>query len=143
LVLAEFSLITSIRMSDSLASGVSHFYAELNKLKAVVDGTAGTKPVFFLLDEILHGTNSLERQIGARWVIGELMKRGALGAVSTHDMGLAELEPSLMSRVTLIHFRESVKNNEMSFDYKAHPGPVQAGNALRLMRRIGLDVPLE
>ncbi|HEY0467114.1 MAG TPA: DNA mismatch repair protein MutS, partial [Polyangiaceae bacterium] len=142
LVLAEFSLITSIRMSDSLASGVSHFYAELNKLKAVVDGTAGKKPVFFLLDEILHGTNSLERQIGARWVIGELMKRGALGAVSTHDMGLAELEPELMSRVTLIHFRESVTNNEMSFDYKAHPGPVQAGNALRLMRRIGLDVPL-
>ncbi|HKO51095.1 MAG TPA: DNA mismatch repair protein MutS, partial [Polyangiaceae bacterium] len=142
LVLAEFALITSIRISDSLSSGVSHFYAELNKLKAVVDGTAGSKPVFFLLDEILHGTNSLERQIGARWVIGELIKRGALGAVSTHDMGLAELEPSLMSRVTLIHFRESVKDNEMSFDYKAHPGPVQAGNALRLMRRIGLDVPL-
>ena len=142
LVIAEFSLITSIRMSDSLASGVSHFYAELNKLKAVVDGTAGNKPVFFLLDEILHGTNSLERQIGARWVIGELMKRGALGAVSTHDMGLAQLEPALMSRVKLIHFRESVKDSEMSFDYKAHPGPVQAGNALRLMRRIGLDVPL-
>jgi len=56
---------------------------------------AGKKPVFFLLDEILHGTNSLERQIGARWVIGELMKRGVLGAVSTHDMGLAELEPAL------------------------------------------------
>ena len=143
LLLAELTLVTSIRISDSLASGVSHFYAELNKLKAVVDATAGSKPVFFLLDEILHGTNSLERQIGARWVIGELIHRGALGAVSTHDMGLAELEPELMKRVTLIHFRESVQNNEMSFDYKAHPGPVQAGNALRLMRRIGLEVPLE
>jgi len=143
LVLAEFALITSIRISDSLASGVSHFYAELNKLKAVVDGTSGSKPVFFLLDEILHGTNSLERQIGARWVIARLIQGGALGAVSTHDMGLAQLEPALMSRVTLIHFRESVKNNEMSFDYKAHPGPVQAGNALRLMRRIGLEVPLD
>ena len=142
LVLAELSLVTSIRMSDSLASGVSHFYAEINKLKAVLDATAGPKPVFFLLDEILHGTNSLERQIGARWVIGELIKRGALGAVSTHDMGLAELSPELMKRVTLIHFRETVKDNEMSFDYKAHPGPVQAGNALRLMRRIGLAVPL-
>jgi len=142
LVLAEFTLVTSIRISDSLASGVSHFYAEINKLKAVVDATAGPKPVFFLLDEILHGTNSLERQIGARWVIGELIKRGALGAVSTHDMGLAELSAELMARVTLIHFRETVKDNEMSFDYKAHPGPVQAGNALRLMRRIGLDVPL-
>lgn len=143
LVLGEFTLITSIRISDSLASGVSHFYAELHKLKAVVDATSTSKAVFFLLDEILHGTNSLERQIGARWVIGELIQRGALGAVSTHDMGLAELAPELMARVTLIHFRESLKNNEMSFDYKAHPGPVQAGNALRLMRRIGLAVPLE
>ncbi len=142
LTLTEFSLVTSIRISDSLSSGVSHFYAELNKLKAVVDATSGGKPVFFLLDEILHGTNSLERQLGARWVIGELIQRGALGAVSTHDMGLAELEPKLMERVTLIHFRETVRDNEMSFDYKAHPGPVQAGNALRLMRRIGLDVPL-
>ncbi len=142
LTLSELSLITSIRISDSLSSGVSHFYAELNKLKAVVDATAGAKPVFFLLDEILHGTNSLERQLGARWVIGELIQRGALGAVSTHDMGLAELEPALMARVTLIHFRETVRDNEMSFDYKAHPGPVQAGNALRLMRRIGLEVPL-
>jgi len=76
-------------------------------------------------------------------VIARLIQGGALGAVSTHDMGLAQLEPALMSRVTLIHFRESVKNNEMSFDYKAHPGPVQAGNALRLMRRIGLEVPLD
>jgi MutS domain V len=143
LTLSELTLATSIRMSDSLASGVSHFYAEINKLKAVVDKTAGAKPVFFLLDEILHGTNSLERQIGARWVIAELLKRGALGAVSTHDMGLCELSPELMARVTLIHFRESVVGSEMSFDYKAHPGPVQAGNALRLMRRIGLDVPLE
>jgi hypothetical protein len=143
LVLGEFTLITSIRVSDSLASGVSHFYAEINKLKAVVDATLGKKPVFFLLDEILHGTNSLERQIGARWVIGELIQRGALGAVSTHDMGLAQLPPDLMRRVTLIHFRESLKNGEMSFDYKAHPGPVQAGNALRLMRRVGLDVPLD
>jgi len=143
LILSEFALVTSIRISDSLASGVSHFYAEINKLKAVVDATSGAKPAFFLLDEILHGTNSLERQIGARWVIGELIRRGALGAVSTHDMGLCELSPELMKRVTLIHFRESVKNDEMTFDYKAHPGPVQAGNALRLMRQIGLDVPLE
>jgi MutS domain V len=143
LVLSQLTLATSIRMSDSLASGVSHFYAEINKLKAVVDQTAGSKPVFFLLDEILHGTNSLERQIGARWVIGELIKRGALGAVSTHDMSLCKLSAELMARVTLIHFRESVQGSEMSFDYKAHPGPVQAGNALRLMRSIGLDVPLE
>jgi hypothetical protein len=143
LILSEFALATSIRMSDSLASGVSHFYAEINKLKAVVDRTAGPTPVFFLLDEILHGTNSLERQIGARWVIAELLERGALGAVSTHDMGLCQLSPELMKRVTLIHFRETVHEGEMTFDYKAHPGPVQAGNALRLMRRIGLEVPLE
>ncbi|HEY2407205.1 MAG TPA: MutS family DNA mismatch repair protein [Polyangiaceae bacterium] len=142
LTLSELDLITSMRISDSLSRGVSHFYAELKKLKAVVDAAESSAPVLFLLDEILHGTNSLERQLGARWVIGRLIARGAIGAVSTHDMGLCELSPDLMARVELVHFRESVQGDEMTFDYRMHEGPVQAGNALKLMRQIGLDVPL-
>jgi DNA mismatch repair ATPase MutS len=142
LTLSELDLITSMRISDSLSRGVSHFYAELKKLKAVVDAAEQSAPVLFLLDEILHGTNSLERQLGARWVIGRLIARGAIGAVSTHDMGLCELSPELMARVELVHFRESVQGDEMTFDYRMHPGPVKAGNALQLMRQIGLDVPL-
>ncbi len=141
--IAHFVVCTSIRVSDSLGSGVSHFYAEVAKLKAVLDATGGDDPVLFLLDEVLHGTNSRERQIGARWVLAELLERGATGAASTHDMGLAQLPEPLMQRVTLVHFREQVENGEMTFDYKLRPGPVTAGNALRLMKLVGLDVPLE
>ena len=134
---------TSIRVSDSLERGVSHFYAEMRKLKAVMDATGQPLPVFFLLDEILHGTNSRERQIGARWVLGELLERGATGAVSTHDMELCRLPDSMMQRVQQVHFRESVENDKMTFDYKLRPGTVSEGNALRLMKIVGLDVPLE
>lgn len=137
------AVCTSIRISDSLGSGVSHFYAELNKLKAVVEATRGKHPVFFLLDEILHGTNSRERQIGARWVLAELLEHAAIGVVTTHDMELCRLNDELMTRVEQAHFRESVTNDQMTFDYKLRPGPVTAGNALRLMRLLGLDVPLD
>ncbi|HKY40374.1 MAG TPA: MutS family DNA mismatch repair protein [Polyangiaceae bacterium] len=132
---------TSLRIRDSLEEGVSHFYAELHKLKAVLDATSEALPVLFLLDEILHGTNSLERQVGARWLLAQLLQRGALGAVSTHDMELCKLSAELMTRVRLVHLREDVQGQEMTFDYRLREGPVSEGNALRLMRRIGLDVP--
>jgi DNA mismatch repair ATPase MutS len=142
LKISVLHVATSMRISDSLASGVSHFYAELRKLKAVLDATQGTHQVFFLLDEVLHGTNSFERQLGARFVLAELLKGGALGAVSTHDYELCKLEGALAERVTLVHFRESVTAGEMTFDYTLRPGPVTEGNALRLMRGLGIDVPL-
>jgi DNA mismatch repair ATPase MutS len=141
--LSPLSVRTSITISDSLQSGVSHFYAELNKIKAVVDASRGALPVFFLLDEILHGTNSRERQIGARWVLSELLQASAIGAVTTHDMGLCQLSDELMTHVNQFHFQESVQNDRMTFDYKLRPGPVTAGNALRLMKLLGLSVPLE
>lgn len=134
---------TSIRVSDSLDRGVSHFYAELRQLKSVLDAADGAHSVLFLLDEILHGTNSRERQIGARWILAELLRRGAIGAVSTHDMGLAQLPPELEDRMQLVHFRESLQSGKMTFDYRLREGPVMAGNALRLMRLVGLEVPLE
>jgi hypothetical protein len=143
LTITRCAIRTSIRVSDSLEGGVSHFYAELRKLKAVLDATAGDLPVLFLLDEILHGTNSRERQIGARWLLSELIAQGAMGAASTHDMGLTRLPEALSDRVELVHFRESVKEGEMTFDYRLRGGPVMAGNALRLMRLVGLHVPLE
>jgi hypothetical protein len=139
--IGSLRLATSLRIRDSLEEGVSHFYAELHKLKAVLDATSEPLPVLFLLDEILHGTNSRERQIGARWILGELLHRGALGAVSTHDMELCRLSPELMTHTRLVHLREDVKGQEMTFDYRLREGPVSEGNALRLMRRIGLEVP--
>jgi len=136
-------LRTSIRVSDSLERGVSHFYAEVKKLRTVLDATSGGARVLFLLDEILHGTNSKERQIGARWMLAELLSRGAVGAVSTHDEELCRLTPELMSRVRLVHFRETVSGGEMTFDYALREGPVKGGNALRVMQLAGLGVPLE
>ncbi len=141
--IGELAVHTSIRISDSLEAGVSHFLAELRKLKAVVEATRGDRAVLFLLDEILHGTNSRERQIGARWVFRELLEHGALGAVSTHDMELVELPDSLAGRMQLVHFRESVQDGRMTFDYRLRRGPVTSGNALRLMQLLGLDVPLD
>ncbi len=141
LELGSVRLATSLRIRDSLEEGVSHFYAELQKLKAVLDESQGPLPVFFLLDEILHGTNSRERQIGARWMLTQLLERGAMGAVSTHDMELCRLSPELMAKTRLVHLREDVQGQEMTFDYRLREGPVTEGNALRLMRRIGLPVP--
>jgi DNA mismatch repair ATPase MutS len=121
---------------------VSHFYAEVKKLKSALDATRGEGRVLFLLDEVLHGTNSRERQLGARWLLAELLRRGAAGAISTHDEELCRLPPELMSHVRLVHFRETVENDQMTFDYALREGPVKAGNALRVMRLAGLDVPL-
>jgi hypothetical protein len=140
--IAPMTIRTSVRVSDSLERGVSHFLAEVKKLSAVLEASQGEKPVFFLLDEILHGTNSRERQIGARWLLAELLKRGAVGAVSTHDEELCRLTPELMTRVRLVHFRETVEDGKMTFDYRLREGPVKAGNALRVMHLAGLDVPL-
>jgi DNA mismatch repair ATPase MutS len=142
--ISALRLATSLRISDSLEGGVSHFYAELSKLRdALMAAREKDRPVLFLLDEILHGTNSRERRIGARWLIAELLKQGALGAVSTHDMALCQLSGELEERLELVHFRENVEAQLMTFDFKLRPGPVTAGNALRLMRTVGLDVPLE
>jgi len=142
LELACFRLHTSMRVRDSLQSGVSHFYAELRKLKSVMDAAQSKQRVLFLLDEILHGTNSNERQLGARWIISELLRLKATGAVSTHDLELCQLPADQMGRVQLVHLRENVENGQMTFDFKLREGPVTEGNALRLMRSLGLDVPL-
>ncbi len=135
---------TSIRISDSLSQGVSHFYAEVKKLARVVElAQSQSRPVLFLLDEVLHGTNSRERQVGARWVLAELLRLGAFGVITTHDMELCQLPGELMDLVRQHHFRELVQNGEMTFDYTLRAGPVTSGNALRLMQKVGLAVPLD
>jgi DNA mismatch repair ATPase MutS len=142
--MGRVTLATSMRIRDSLDDGVSHFYAELKKLKRVVDLASKPPPLLFLLDEILHGTNSRERVIGARSVILGLVARGALGAASTHDLGIADLAGSRPGAIRNVHFEEQVQDDgTMTFDYALREGTVQSSNALRLMRAIGLDVPLE
>jgi hypothetical protein len=135
-------VVTSMRIEDSLEQGVSHFYAELRRLKRVIDLAHSPQgpAVLFLLDEILHGTNSRERIIGACAVVRQLLARGALGAVSTHDLGITALERELAGRVENVHFEEQVQGSVMAFDYVLRPGVVHSSNALRLMRAVGIDV---
>jgi DNA mismatch repair ATPase MutS len=131
---------TSMRVSDSLKDGISRFYAELIKIKTVTTTAESGLPVLFLLDEILHGTNSRERHIGARSIIRTLIERGATGAVSTHDLALASLAESHPDHVCLVHLQEDVVNAQMVFDYRLRQGVVKSGNALRWMRHVGLAV---
>jgi len=140
LAIGDMRVVTSMRVRDSLAEGVSHFYAELQRLKMVVDMAKGERTVLFLLDEILHGTNTRERLIGARAIVRKLVEYKAMGAVSTHDLGIADLETELPHAVKNVHFQEQVTDDKMSFDYKLRDGVVQSSNALILMKLVGLDV---
>ena len=146
LTMGRLRVATSMRVSDSLEEGTSRFYAELKKLKLVLDlarTTAKTPELgteLFLLDEILHGTNTRERLIGARAILKELLALRAMGAVSTHDLGLGDLEKELPDQVENVHFEEQVEGDVMSFDYQLRRGIVQSSNALRLMKIVGLDL---
>ncbi|NUP06916.1 MAG: DNA mismatch repair protein MutS [Polyangiaceae bacterium] len=138
--LSRLSTWTSMRIRDALDQGWSHFYAELLRLKAVVNASQSGTPVLFLLDEILHGTNSKERTIGARGVVLDLVRRGAIGAVSTHDYALVSIADESGGNVEPVHFSDHIEEGKMVFDYKLKQGVVQSTNAIRLMRAVGIDI---
>ena len=135
-----------MRIRDSLEEGISYFMAELRRLKAVCDAAsaASERPVLYLLDEILQGTNTAERQIAARRILHHLLDQHAIGAVTTHDLTLADAE-DLQNRAVLVHFRESVETPEdgppITFEYRLRPGLATSTNALRLMEIMGLALP--
>jgi DNA mismatch repair ATPase MutS len=146
--LPPVALWTSVRVQDSLERGVSYFMAELQRLKLVVDAAdrqaaSGGPPVLYLLDEILQGTNTAERQIAARRIIAHLVARGAIGAVSTHDLALADA-PELANAARAVHFTDTIGDAAgaptMSFDYRLRPGVATTTNALRLMELVGLKL---
>jgi DNA mismatch repair ATPase MutS len=130
----------SIRVNDSLQEGSSRFYAEITRLRKLFDLASGDPPLLFLLDELLQGTNSNDRRIGAEGMVRGLLKRRAIGLVSTHDLALAEIGGSLHGHLYNVHFQEEFENGRMSFDYKLRAGVVTKSNGLALMRSIGLDV---
>jgi hypothetical protein len=151
MTLPPLALLSSIRVRDSLEEGVSYFMAELQRLKAVVTEAettrvAGERTAFFLLDEILHGTNTSERQVAARRIIRHLLAVGATGAVSTHDLTLADA-PDLAEAATQVHFTEAFARGPdgptMRFDYTLRPGIATSTNALKLMEIVGLPVDEE
>lgn len=137
-------LATSILVEDSLADGVSFFFAELKRIRSVVDAADRSrsegKTLLYLLDEILRGTNSQERQVAVRRVLLHLLRQGAIGAVSTHDLQVAEI-PELAHAANPVHFRETLHpggDPPMTFDYRMRPGVATTTNALRLMELVGL-----
>jgi DNA mismatch repair ATPase MutS len=138
--LTPLALGASIRLNDSLQEGHSRFYAEIRRLRQIVDATAGPLPVLFLLDEVLHGTNSHDRRIGAEAVVRSLVARGAIGLVTTHDLALARLAEAPELHAANVHFEDELADGQMHFDYRMRPGVVTRSNAIALMRAVGLEV---
>ena len=141
----------SIRIVDSLQDGSSRFHAEILRLRAILaranpeesnrdDAAAGAKPVLFLIDECLHGTNSHDRRIGADAVVRGLVQRDAIGLVTTHDLALTEITDTLGPRAENVHFTDHLTNGKLRFDYKLRPGVVGKGNAIELMRSVGFEI---
>jgi hypothetical protein len=130
----------TLRVEDSLQAGHSRFYTEILRIRGIVERTRGPLPVLFLLDEILHGTNSHDRRIGAEAIVRSLVESGAIGLITTHDLALTELVTSLGGRARNVHFEDRLEDGRMVFDYRMRDGVVERSNALALMRAIGLDV---
>jgi DNA mismatch repair ATPase MutS len=130
----------TLHIEDSLQAGHSRFYAEILRIRTIVDAAHGPVPLLFLLDEILHGTNSYDRRIGAEGVVRALVQLGAIGLVTTHDLALTELPSTLGTAAVNMHFEDRLEDGRMIFDYRMRPGVVEHSNALALMRAIGLDV---
>jgi DNA mismatch repair ATPase MutS len=144
MTLPVLDIWTSIRVEDSLAEGVSLFMAELQRLKAIVDAARDVqrrRPMLYLLDEMLHGTNTAERQVAARTILGHLIHSGTIGAVTTHDLTLAA-DGALAGAAVDVHFTESfartAEGERMTFDYKLRPGLATSSNAIRLLEMLGL-----
>ncbi len=139
-----FRLFTCIKISDSVTKGVSYFYAEVQRLKALLDALEQTHvlPLFFCIDEIFRGTNNRERLIGSRAYIRALVNKHGTGLISTHDLELVKLADE-MPAITNYHFRDDLVDGAMTFDYRLHRGPCPTTNALKVMRNAGLPVPIE
>ena len=138
--LSPLVLGATLRVEDSLEAGRSRFYAEILRIRTIVDAGRGPVPLLFLLDEILHGTNSYDRRIGAEAIVRALAADGAIGLVTTHDLALTELPSRLNVPAANMHFEDRLEDGRMVFDYRMRPGVVEHSNALALMRAIGLEV---
>jgi DNA mismatch repair ATPase MutS len=138
--LSALQVGASIRIVDSLREGTSRFYAEITRLRAIVDMTGGAEPVLFLIDELLHGTNSHDRELGAEAIVRGLVERGAIGLVTTHDLALTRIVAAAAPYGANVHFEDHLEGGRMSFDYRLRRGAVEKSNALELMRSVGLDV---
>lgn len=130
----------SIQVNDSLQEGSSRFYAEITRLRRIYDLAAETPPLLFLLDELLQGTNSKDRRIGAEGVLRGLLERGAIGILTTHDLALTDMGGLPEGALKNMHFQDDLENGRMRFDFRLRAGVITKSNGLELMRSIGLKV---
>jgi hypothetical protein len=138
LQLTPLQIGASIRVNDSLHEGSSRFYAEITRLRQLFEPAA--LPLLYLLDELLQGTNSSDRRIGAQGVIRALLERGAIGLVSTHDLALTEIAGLDAHALVNVHFEDEFIDGKLKFDFKLRNGIITKSNGIELMRSIGLDV---
>jgi DNA mismatch repair ATPase MutS len=138
--LSRVAVGASMRVQDSVLDGKSRFYAEVTRLRQVVDMAGSDPPLLYLLDELLSGTNSHDRRIGTEAVVRTLLQRRAVGLITTHDLALAEVADALAPRAVNVHFEDHIEDGRIAFDYRMRPGVVRKSNALELMRSVGLEV---
>jgi hypothetical protein len=138
--LTPLQIGASILVNDSLQEGSSRFYAEITRLRHICDLAENTPPVLFLLDELLQGTNSKDRLIGAEGVVRALLASGAIGLISTHDLALTNIAAQQDHRLRNVHLQDEIQDGRMTFNFKLHDGVVTKSNGIELMRLIGLKV---
>jgi hypothetical protein len=138
LALTPLSIGATLRVQDSLQDGRSRFYSEIMRLRHLADLANGPVPLLFLLDELLHGTNSHDRLAGGMGVLTNFLDHGAIGLVTTHDLALTDIVNKLAPHAANVHFEDQFEAGEIRFDYRMRPGPVTRSNALALMQAIGL-----
>lgn len=137
--LTPLKIGTRIRSTDSLQEGRSSFFTEILHIRKVFAYASGNVPLLFLFDELLEGTNSKDRRIGAEGLVQGLLKRQAIGIITTHDLALTEIAPVVGAVLKNMHFEDQVADGKMRFDYRLREGVVEKSNALELMRLIGLE----
>ena len=138
--LSPVQIVSSMRIADNLAESTSTFYAELKKLKTIIDKVNNNEKVFILLDEILRGTNSLDRHTGSVALIKQLIKHNAACIIATHDVELAKMKEEYPANILNYHFDVQVNNEELYFDYKLKEGICTSLNASILMKKIGIEL---
>ncbi len=138
--ISHVQIISSMRITDNLAESTSTFYAELKKLKTIIEKVNNGEKVFILLDEILRGTNSLDRHTGSVALIKQLIKNQAAAIIATHDLDLANLKDDYPQNIINYHFDVQVSNDELFFDYCLKPGVCTSLNASILMKKIGIEL---
>ena len=134
---------TSMRTQDDLSEATSSFYAELKRLQSIITAVSKKEDIFFLLDEILKGTNSRDRHTGSRALIRQLIRDKGAGIIATHDLELAHLTNEPGSRVENYAMEVQTRGDELVFDYKLHPGVCESFNATALMARMGIEIPAD